>query len=117
MTPNAFRKLALSVPGAIESQHMDHPDFRVQGKVFASLFRRDGLDWGMVRLPQEMQRSLCAEHPSFFEPLAGAWGRQGCTRVNLSAVRRVQLPLIRDALRAAGERTSARRSSRGGLAE
>ena len=37
MTPNDFRKLALSLPETEERAHMKHPDFRVAGKIFATL--------------------------------------------------------------------------------
>ena len=79
MTPDQFRKLALTLPETEEREHMNHPDFRVQGKIFATI----GPDatWGMVRLPSEEQARVTAEQPTVFEAFNGAWGRQGCTRV------------------------------------
>src|SRR5262249_12890885 len=77
--PNAavFRRLALALPGATESAHMTHPDFRVAvpgkaGKIFAPLGYPDG-DSGMVRLPPEDQRQICDEHPETFKPVKGKW--------------------------------------------
>lgn len=81
MTPAAFRKIALSMPGAIEGSHMGHPDFRANGKIFSTLAA--GLKWGMVKLTPELQREMIAGNPKMFAPENGAWGRQGCTRVNL----------------------------------
>ena len=60
---------------------MGHPDFRAGGRIFATL--RDEGRLGMVGLTPEQQQSFVAEHPSMFEPEAGAWGRQGSTRVVL----------------------------------
>ncbi|MEO6461635.1 MAG: MmcQ/YjbR family DNA-binding protein [Candidatus Eisenbacteria bacterium] len=81
MTAGAFRKLALRLPEALESAHMGHPDFRVRGKIFATLGPKEA--WGMVMLtPVQQERFVLAE-PNVFEPLPGAWGRKGCTRVEL----------------------------------
>lgn len=81
MTPNKFRRLALSLPETIESQHMDHPDFRVGKKVFATL--GPGGEWGMVKLTPEHQVKLVQEEPDVFEPFKGAWGRRGATKIML----------------------------------
>lgn len=81
MTPDDFRDLALGLPGAVESSHMNHPDFRVGGKIFATI-GPDG-DWGMVKLRPEEQARLRLEEPDVFAPIPGAWGRRGCTRVQL----------------------------------
>lgn len=78
-----FRSIALSMPDAIEKSHMGHPDFRVAGKIFASLFHRAGTEWGMVKLSPEVQRQFMRQYPMLFEPASGAWGRQGCTQVRL----------------------------------
>jgi hypothetical protein len=82
MTAYDFRGLVLAHDGAIEGQHMGHPDFRANGRVFASLHSADR--FGMVKLQPEEQRVLLDEHPETFEPSAGAWGRQGCTNVKLA---------------------------------
>ena len=82
MTADRFRKIALAMSGAIESAHMNHPDFRVAGRIFATL--STDAKWGMVSLAPEQQQRVMAEHPGPFEPAAGAWGRGGSTMVPLS---------------------------------
>lgn len=82
MTPTAFRKLALALAGAVEGEHMRHPDFRAGGRVFATL-TADGLR-GMVKVSPAEQRRLVRVDPQVFEPAAGAWGRAGCTMVALA---------------------------------
>lgn len=81
MTAAGFRKIALSMPGAIESAHMGHPDFRANGKIFATLSQ--DLKSGMVKLTRELQREFIAENPEMFQPANGAWGVQGAMRVHL----------------------------------
>lgn len=82
MTTKTFRRIALGMDGAIESAHMGHPDFRANGKIFATL---QGNDRGMVKLTPEQQNKFVADYPDAFLPESGAWGRQGCTRVLLAA--------------------------------
>jgi hypothetical protein len=96
MTADEFRSLALSLPQAAEQSHHDHPDFRVGGKIFATL----GPDetWAMVRLTLAEQASFVRLQPKVFQPFAGAWGRRGCTRVNLAAAEEL---IVRQALVAA----------------
>ena len=86
MTPQQFRKIALSLPNALESQHVGHPDFRVGGKIFASLGAPND-EWGMVKLTPEQQKAFCDADVNAFKPCNGAWGRQGCTYVKLAAVK------------------------------
>jgi len=86
MTADDFRNLARAEPGVSESAHMGHPDFRVGGKIFASLGYPDA-DWGMVKLTPAQQKELAEEDPLMFVPCRGAWGRQGCTNVRLAAAR------------------------------
>jgi hypothetical protein len=85
MTVDDFRRLALQLPGAAENAHMGHPDFRVNGKIFATLNYPDE-DWGMVKLPPEQQDNFCKGDPKAFVPVRGAWGREGSTNVLLAAV-------------------------------
>ena len=82
MTADEFRQLALSLPDAVESTHMNHPDFRVAGKIFATLGPDE--EWGMVKLTPDQQAKFTRTEPTVFQPIKGAWGRQGCTRVELS---------------------------------
>jgi predicted DNA-binding protein (MmcQ/YjbR family) len=84
MRPNDFRKIALRLQDAIEGEHMAHPDFRVNGRIFATL-HPDGKQ-GMVKVTPDQQRDFIQQHPATFTPASGAWGRQGCTMVQLSAV-------------------------------
>lgn len=110
MTPQQFRKIALSLPDTVESEHMGYPDFRIAGKVFASLGAPND-DWGMVKLTPEQQRALCAAHAGAFQPCSGAWGRQGYTNVKLATVKTAD---VRSALTLAVENMpgqSSRKSS------
>jgi hypothetical protein len=97
MTANDFRRLALALPEAVESAHMDHPDFRVAGKVFATLGYPDK-SWGMVKLTPEQQHYFSKDHPDVFVPAKGAWGRKGATCVLLRAAKK---PIVEKVLRAA----------------
>jgi hypothetical protein len=85
MTAAEFRRIALSLPEASESAHMDHPDFRVGGKIFATLGYPDE-NHGMVILPAEEQARVVRVDPAVFAPAKGAWGRSGSTLVRLDAV-------------------------------
>jgi len=90
MTPADFRKIALSMPEASESSHMAHPDFRVGGKIFATLGYPDK-DHGMVVLPPEEQTRVVRSHPKVFAAATGAWGKRGSTTVRLEAVNKATL--------------------------
>ncbi|HEY4613020.1 MAG TPA: MmcQ/YjbR family DNA-binding protein [Bacteroidota bacterium] len=82
MTSSSFRKIALSFPEVEERSHMAHPDFRVSGKIFATLgYPRAG--WGMTVLPPKEQARFVRENPDAFSLASGAWGRQGSTMINL----------------------------------
>jgi hypothetical protein len=82
MTGDEFRSLALSLPEAVEAAHMGHPDFRVRGKIFATL-SGSGECRGMVKLPPDQQMLFVQGEPGVFEPAKGAWGRQGSTMIDL----------------------------------
>lgn len=83
MTAEDFRELALAHQGALEDAHMGHPDFRANGRIFATLDADERT--GMVKVEPEEQAVLLSEHADVFTPAAGAWGRQGCTLVRLAA--------------------------------
>jgi len=83
-TATDFRRLVLGLAGAIEGAHMGHPDFRVNGRIFATLHA--DLRTGMVNLPLDEQARVVREWPDAFSPESGAWGRAGCTRVQLGSV-------------------------------
>jgi hypothetical protein len=83
MTPDQFRRLALVLPEAVESSHVGHADFRVGGKVFATLGHPDA-DHGAVMLPPEEQAYFVKAHAAAFTPANGAWGKAGSTIVRLA---------------------------------
>lgn len=93
MTEDDFRELALGLDGAIEGSHMGHPDFRANGRVFASLHGNNTT--GMVKLAPEQQGVFVRDHPKVFAPATGAWGRQGYTKVTLSPAK---APAVRSAM-------------------
>jgi hypothetical protein len=105
MTPAAFRKLALSLPETEERTHMQHPDFRVAGKIFATLGYPDK-SCGMVKLTPEEQHYFAKDDPAVFIPVKGAWGRRGATSVQLKPARR---EMVAQALRAAWRNTAPKR--------
>ena len=83
MTETSFRKIAVAMQGAIESAHMGHPDFRANGKIFATLYGDE--KFAMVKLTPEQQQEFIRDFPAMFVPEKGAWGRSGSTRVILKA--------------------------------
>ena len=85
MTADDFRRIALSLPGAEESSHMGQPDFRVAGRIFATLAAQH-LGYGNLMLTPEQQSDFVAEMPDLFIPIAGGWGRNGATHVRLATV-------------------------------
>lgn len=89
MNVEDFRTLVLSFPGAVEGAHMNHPDFRVNGRIFATLHYPDD-GFAMVKLPPD-QQSAFVELDSSFVPVTGAWGRQGATSVRLRTVKKETL--------------------------
>ncbi len=108
MTTDDFRRLALSLPNAVESAHMNHPDFRVNGKIFATLHYPDD-GWAMVKLPPAEQEAFVQLDPTTFVPITGAWGRQGATNVKMKSVKEESL---RGALTLAWQLASSKTSPR-----
>jgi len=98
MTHDDFRRIALDLPESVESAHMGHPDFRVGGKIFATLGYPDA-SRGMVKLTPEQQELFARVAPAVFVPAKGAWGRSGSTTVQL---KRVAAAVLRDGLRPRG---------------
>jgi len=107
MTAQNFRRIALSLPEATESSHMDHPDFRVGGKIFASLGYPDD-KCGMVKLPPDKQESFSQTYPDAFAPVKGRWGRSGATQVHLE---NVDEPTLRLAITTAYQNIAPKRRS------
>ena len=97
MTANEFRKLALDLPEVAEAAHMDHPDFRVRGKIFASLAYPDK-SFGMVKLSLPDQMKFTRAAAEAFTPVPGFWGEHGSTHVHLKAARK---QIVQQAMRAA----------------
>lgn len=84
MTAADFRRIALSLPGAEEGAHMGATDFRVGGRIFATLASvKDG--FGNLMLTREMQAEFVGEAPEVFVPIAGGWGRMGMTHIRIAA--------------------------------
>jgi len=90
MTANDFRKLALALPETEERTHMNHPDFRVAGKIFATLGYPDN-SRGMVKLSPEDQHYFSKDYPDAFTPVKGTWGLRGATTVHLKAAKKETL--------------------------
>ncbi len=108
MTIEGFRRLALSMPEASEMGHMGHPDFRVQGKIFATLGYPDAA-WAMVQLTPEQQEAFVSREPAVFAPVRSGWGAQGATNVRLWPA---QTRSVRVALAMAWENARAKQSAR-----
>jgi len=87
------RKIALGCPGAVEGAHMGHPDFRVGGKIFMTLW--PAKKRAVLKLPMADQQALVQMDPDAFS--VGSWGRQGFTLVDLARVNAAQLRVLADA--------------------
>ena len=83
-TADDFRRIALGLDGAEERSHMGAPDFRVGGRIFATL-ASEAQGYGNLMLTPEVQAAFVAEAPEVFVPIAGGWGRMGMTHVRLVA--------------------------------
>src|SRR6266436_6700589 len=78
-----FRRIALSLEGAEEGSHMGSPDFRVGGRIFATLAsQKQG--YGNLMLTPEQQAEFVADQPHVFLPIAGGWGKMGATHIRLA---------------------------------
>ena len=86
MTTDDFRRIALSFAGAEESSHMGQPDFRVGGKIFATLASAQQ-GYGNLKLSPEQQAAFVRELPDMFLPIAGGWGRMGMTHIRLASAK------------------------------
>ncbi|HEY6206585.1 MAG TPA: MmcQ/YjbR family DNA-binding protein [Chthoniobacterales bacterium] len=105
MTATQFRRTALSLPEAVESAHMHHPDFRVKGRIFATLGYPNN-NSAVVKLTPEQQKRFVRNAGRVFQPVTGAWGRRGYTHVNLVAAK---IDNIREALAVAWRNTAPKR--------
>jgi len=104
MTPEDFRRLALSLPEAVEHSHMGTPDFRLRGKIFASL--SESRSMATLKLQRGQQEMVCAAEPALFSPVAGYWGASGWTDLRLGAADEAAL---RSALRMAWRNVAPKR--------
>jgi len=82
-TPADFRRFALGLARTEQRQHMNHPDFRVAGRIFATL-GYPNRERGMVKLTPTQQEEFVTSYPAAFQPVTGAWGRKGATSVLLA---------------------------------
>lgn len=86
MDTDDFRRIALSLEGSEESSHMGKVDFRVSGRIFATLASADQ-GYGNLMLAPEQQAAFVEELPTVFVPIAGGWGRMGMTHVRLASAK------------------------------
>jgi hypothetical protein len=84
MTPDDFRRIALSLEGAEEGSHMGAADFRVDGRIFATLASQH-LGYGNLMLTPEIQAAFLADQPEIFLPIHGGWGLMGATHIRLAS--------------------------------
>ena len=97
MTASEFRRMALRLSGAIEAAHMGHPDFRVAGKIFATLGHPNA-GFAMVQLTPEQQELFVRTEPKTFRPVPGGWGKKGSTHVLLKTAKKTA---VQEALKVA----------------
>jgi hypothetical protein len=83
VTVKDFRRIALSLDGVEESSHMGQPDFRVGGRIFATLAAAEQ-GYGNLMLTPEQQATFVEELPEVFIPIAGGWGKNGATHIRLA---------------------------------
>jgi hypothetical protein len=79
-----FRRLALQLEGAEEGSHMGAADFRVGGRIFATLASQ-AQGYGNLMLSPEQQAAFLDDQPDLFLPVFGGWGRMGATHIRLAA--------------------------------
>ena len=117
MKAKDFRRIALSLGGAEESSHMGAPDFRVGGRIFATLASQ-GQGYGNLMLTPEQQREFVQELPEVFLPIPGGWGRMGMTHIRLAQANE---DVLTGALRAAWmlrvEKNAGSKKKRGPIAD
>jgi hypothetical protein len=105
LTAADFRRIALSLPEALEGSHCGHTDFRVGGKIFATLsLQSEG--YGVLLLTPEQQAGMVEDEPTIFSPVPGGWGRSGSTRVLLA---KVAPDIMEAALRTAWQKRAPKR--------
>ena len=103
MTAQEFRELALNLKGAEERSHMNHPDFRAHGRIFATMSYPNE-SFAMVKLRPDEQKHFVETYPQMFQPVKGAWGLQGSTHVLLA---QAKTEIVAQALDLAWQESSA----------
>lgn len=83
MTAAGFQRIALSLEGAQEGSHMGALDFRVGGRIFATLAAAEQ-GFGNLMLTPEQQTAFVEEAPAIFLPVPGGWGKNGVTHMRLA---------------------------------
>jgi hypothetical protein len=109
MNGDDFRRIALSLEGAEESSHMGAPDFRVGGRIFATLASQSQ-GYGNLMLTPEQQAAFVEEAPELFLPVHGGWGRGGATHIRLATANE---DVVAGALRAAWQIRVAKNNAAG----
>jgi hypothetical protein len=107
MTAEDFRRIALGLDGVVEGAHMGHPDFRLGGRIFATLTADERR--GMVTVPLDHQERLVGAGAGPFVPAAGAWGRQGSTLIDLASA---DVETVGDAMTVAWQLAAAKAAAR-----
>jgi hypothetical protein len=105
VTAAGFRRLALRLPEAMEGSHFGNADFRVGGRIFATL-ALESEGYGVLLLTPDQQSGMVEEAGEIFSPVPGGWGRQGATRVRLA---KVAPDILEAALRMAWRRRAPKR--------
>jgi len=83
MTVEEYRRIALAQPEAVEGSHMNHPDFRVRKRIFATI-RSVEAGEGVLMLTPQQQKEFVRENPKIFAPVSGGWGLKGATTLHLA---------------------------------
>jgi hypothetical protein len=110
VTAEGFRRIALALPEAVEGSHFGSADFRVGGKIFATLsLEKEG--YGVLLLTPEQQAGMVEDAPEIFSPVPGGWGQKGSTRVRLA---KVTADILEAALNTAWRRKAPKRLLRTG---
>jgi hypothetical protein len=105
MKPATFRRIALSLPEATEGSHFSKADFRIAGKIFATL-ALEHQGFGVLLLTPDQQAGMVQDAPQIFSPVQGGWGEKGATRVTLA---KVPPDILEAALRVAWSRKAPKR--------
>ena len=113
MTATDFKRIALSLEGAEEGSHMGAVDFRVGGRIFATL-ASEAQGYGNLALTPTEQKVFVEELPEVFVPVAGGWGRMGMTHIVLAkASEDVLRGALQSAWRLRVQKNARTRKSRG----